>query len=208
MTVPRKFVRIKYSQIRMNHANGHNVRRYKMQTKWKTIKNYENLYMVSNTGKVYSIRYKKVMVARINNSGYYTIELHKNGHRKTCLVHRLVAKAFLSNPKNYLVVNHKDENKLNNTVDNLEWCTIAYNNLYGTKIYRHSVSRGTPCKAYNIKTKVTYLFHSDSQCANYIGTNHSLVRRARIGILKQTHGYVIEQISKDFIATPEMIDLR
>ena len=66
-------------------------------------------------------------------NGYLKVDLCKNGKQKTFTVHRLVATVFISNPKNFPVVNHKDENKLNNNVSNLEWCTVLYNNCYGTR---------------------------------------------------------------------------
>ena len=62
----------------------------------------------------------------------------EEGKSKKALVHRLVAEAFLENPENLPCINHKDENKLNNCVDNLEWCTIAYNNCYGDRLKRVS----------------------------------------------------------------------
>ena len=67
-------------------------------------------------------------------NGYLKVDLCKNGKQKTFTVHRLVATVFISNPKNFPTVNHKDENKLNNNVSNLEWCTVLYNNCYGTRL--------------------------------------------------------------------------
>ena len=113
---------------------------------WKKIKNYENLYEISNHGKVKSVKRiikrkktgnlpikERILKPSINVSGYKTVALSKNDKRKIIPIHRLVAQAFISNPKNLPCVNHKDENKLNNYVDNLEWCTVKYNNNYGTK---------------------------------------------------------------------------
>lgn len=98
---------------------------------WKWIFGYKNLYKISNTGKVKSIRNNKILKPSISQ-GYYFVILQKNGQKKFKQVHRLVAKAFIPNPKRYPVINHKDENKLNNKVSNLEWCTIKYNTNYGT----------------------------------------------------------------------------
>ena len=118
-----------------------------MSEVWKEISGYEGLYEESNLGNVRSldrlIRSKNngniVRKGRIlipfyeEKKGYYQVRLAKNGKNKTFRIHRLVALAFLENPFNYTDVNHKDEIKTNNNVDNLEWCTRKYNNNYGTK---------------------------------------------------------------------------
>ena len=107
-----------------------------MKEIWKDIKGYEGLYQVNNYGKIkslYNYRGKgNILKSRIKKD-YYTIGLRKNNKRKWYSIHRLVAQAFIPNPNNLPVVNHKDENKLNNNVDNLEWCTVAYNNNYGIR---------------------------------------------------------------------------
>ena len=79
---------------------------------------------------------EKILASFLNNKGYSYVVLHKNGKSKTTLVHRLVAMAFIPNPENKPMVNHKDENPLNNCVDNLEWCTASYNANYGTRNQR------------------------------------------------------------------------
>lgn len=77
----------------------------------------------------------------IINSGYVSVNLTKNKIQKKYLLHRLVAEHFLPNPKNYEVVNHKDENRLNNVVFNLEWCDRIYNQKYGTSEQRRIQTR-------------------------------------------------------------------
>lgn len=112
-----------------------------MNEVWKDIKGYEGLYQVSNFGRVKSFRgsakYGKpdemILKGRPINSGYLIVTLYaKNRARKNFQIHRLVADAFIPNPDNLSCVNHKDENKINNCADNLEWCTYQYNNNYGT----------------------------------------------------------------------------
>lgn len=102
-----------------------------MIEQWKTIIDYPD-YEVSNLGRVRSFKFgkEKILSSRIDKDGYLIANLWKNGEQKTCKVHRLVAQAFLPNPNNYPQVNHKDENKQNNCVDNLEWCTNQYNHEY------------------------------------------------------------------------------
>lgn len=100
---------------------------------WKDIKGYEGRYQVSNLGRVWSIISQKYLVGGTNHGGYHSVQLTaKNGKMKREYVHRLVALAFIPNPLGLPQVNHKDENKDNNSVDNLEWCTAKYNNNYGT----------------------------------------------------------------------------
>ena len=116
-----------------------------MKEIWKDISGYEGLYQVSNLGDVRSLNYRrngelKLLKQATNKQGYKQISLYKNGKIKTYKVHRLVAIAFIPNPNNLPVVNHKDENPSNNNVNNLEWCTVAYNNTYGTRTKRASES--------------------------------------------------------------------
>lgn len=111
---------------------------------WKDIEGYKGSYKVSNLGRIKSLdrkdangyRQKGKILKLKNNKGYPIIILCKNGIPRTFRVNRLVAISFIPNPKKYPQVNHKDEIKDNNSVDNLEWCTQKYNNSYGTKIQR------------------------------------------------------------------------
>lgn len=99
---------------------------------WKSISGYGGLYKVSSYGRVCNSQ--KVMKLTVDKRGYFSVGLHKNGKTKTCSVHRLVAQAFLNNPDGLPEVNHKDEDKQNNSVENLEWCTRQYNCTYGNRI--------------------------------------------------------------------------
>ena len=107
-----------------------------MQEIWKDIKNYSN-YQVSNLGNIrrlnkdYRSPKYRYLKSKLEKNGYLRICLSKNSKCKYYNIHRLVAEAFIPNPNNYPIVNHKDENKTNNCVDNLEWCTYKYNNNYG-----------------------------------------------------------------------------
>ena len=103
---------------------------------YKPIQGFPN-YQVSNLGNVKSINYRhtnkeKVLSPSLCN-GYHSVQLYNENGLKKCNIHRLVAEAFIPNPNNYPVVNHKDENKLNNYVENLEWCSQKYNCNYGER---------------------------------------------------------------------------
>jgi hypothetical protein len=101
---------------------------------WKPIEGYEN-YQVSNFGVVKSLKHKKeiILIPYKDIWGYLRVTLCKNGNYKHFKIHRLVAQAFIPNLNNYPQVNHIDENRLNNHVDNLEWCTAKYNSNYGNR---------------------------------------------------------------------------
>lgn len=108
---------------------------------WKDIPGFEGLYQVSNLGRVkrlplgkqYPSRQTHNNIRRVHvKNGYEQVNLSKCNKVKWFAVHRLVALAFLPNPDNFPCVNHKDENKLNNKVENLEWCSRSYNARYGT----------------------------------------------------------------------------
>lgn len=125
-----------------------------MEEIWKDIKGYEGLYQVSNLGRVKSLQHERnngkgfcVVNGRIlkqsrnfskrhNELMYPYVSFHNksNVSSKKIFVHRLVAESFLPNPNNYPCINHKDEDKANNNVNNLEWCTYKYNNKYGTRL--------------------------------------------------------------------------
>lgn len=97
---------------------------------WLPVKGYEGRYSVSNRGDVKSHLTGKLLVQSYNTFGYKQVSLHKSGKQDTKTVHRLVAEAFLPNPNNLPYINHKDEDKTNNDVSNLEWCTHQYNTEY------------------------------------------------------------------------------
>lgn len=107
-----------------------------MKEEFRPIKGYEGLYEVSNLGNVRNVKTGRILKSFDNKRGYLTIRLSKNGKSSKFYIHRLVAEAFISNPNNYPVINHKDEIKTNNSIDNLEWCTQKYNINYGTRAIR------------------------------------------------------------------------
>lgn len=106
----------------------------------KDVVGYEGLYTIDENGKIYGIKRKKFLRTRIDGTGYATVRLCKNGTDTTHMVHRLIAEAFIPNPNHLPFINHKDEVKTNNNIDNLEWCDHKYNCNYGTRNERISKS--------------------------------------------------------------------
>lgn len=135
---------------------------------WRTIQGYEGLYEVSNLGRVRSLdhydslgRLHMGVILKPQLDGrknYLHVSLGRHSMKQ---VHRLVAEAFLDNPDGLPQVNHKDENKTNNTVENLEWCSAKYNNNYGSKVgskrgERHHGAKVTEEMVYEIKRRIVH----------------------------------------------------
>lgn len=114
---------------------------------WKDVTGYEGIYQVSSFGNVRSLdriiynsgsgkycntKGRLLSNNKTNGNGYKIVSLNFNGSSKNQYIHKLVAKSFIDNPNDYPIINHKDENKSNNNISNLEWCTYKYNNNYGT----------------------------------------------------------------------------
>ena len=119
---------------------------------WRDIKDYKNLYQISSLGRVKSLRRtvkskngyrtvnEKILKPRKKRNGYLQLLLSNEGKRTTMLVHRLVCEAFLHNPLNLPQINHKNEIKEDNRVENLEYCDARYNNNFGTRNERAGIS--------------------------------------------------------------------
>lgn len=156
-----------------------------------SVKGYEGIYEVSNLGKVRSLSkyinagngnplrlFKgKILKQYKNKKGYPIVTLCNKGQRKTISVHRLVAMTFIPNPDNLPQVNHKDEDKYNNCVDNLEWCTNEYNAHYGTHYERASKANiNNPKRSIKV-----YQYTVDGQ---FVKEYPSIMEAKRCGFIK------------------------
>jgi hypothetical protein len=170
---------------------------------WRPIPGYEGLYDVSSMGRVRShprvcrklegkvvkdyIFPSRILKQTKNGKGYLHVTLtSKPYERRLSGVHRLVAKAFIPNPDNLPQINHKDENKTNNSVSNLEWCDNRYNSYYGTKDVKM-------CKRvcqYGKDGAYIATFRSAHQAAEAIGLSVSSISAAALGKLKTAGGFV------------------
>ena len=154
---------------------------------WKKINSLEDKYEVSNLGNVKSIYNNRNLTIQHNQTGYCYVVTSVNGKRKNKLVHRLVAEAFLENPKNYPQVNHKDENKRNNNVDNLEWCTAEYNCNHGTFKERLSKSKKTKVKKVSSDGIIT-IYDSVSDAAKMNNVSITAISKCITGVHKTCKG--------------------
>ena len=192
---------------------------------WKDVAGYEGLYQVSSFGRVKSLGHDawhkgRILKQHLDGKGaYFLIALHKNKTKENMLVHRLVTQHFIPNPNNLPQVNHKDENKKNNHVDNLEWCTAEYNMNYGnamkrmietrfknnnvsdmvekckqTKIKNQSYSCEKPVAQYTLNGDFVANYSSATDAEHKTGISRCGIQRCCIGRYKQAKGYIWKYI--------------
>lgn len=169
-----------------------------MDERWKAIKDYEGLYEVSNKGNIRRICKKysegRPVKLQTDKDGYKRVCLCKDNKRKTWIVHRLVADAFIPNPNCFPAVNHKDENKENNNINNLEWCTVRYNNSYHDGAIKRAAKRCKPIKA--IKSGIELKFNSIKDASASLNISHGDISGCLHGAYgrKTCKGYSFEFI--------------
>lgn len=163
---------------------------------WRPVVGYEN-YEVSSLGRVRSLGLDKYHKGKIlkpwfSNKGYPLVDLYKSNKKEHCLVHRLVAIAFIPNPNNLPFINHKDENPKNNRVENLEWCTPKYNSNYGTAIerQRQKLIKAVICTYLKTGKKIKY--PSLTEAEKVTGVNRSSIWKCCNGVYSQSHGFTFE----------------
>lgn len=155
---------------------------------WRDIQEYEGLYQVSSLGRVKSLgkgnsnnSKEKILKLDKNYKGYLQINLYKDGKLKHYRVHRLVANAFIPNPNNYEEINHKDENKENNCVENLEWCNRQYNAEY---------SKAKQVQQYTLDDKLINTFPSTHEIERQLGYSCGNISRCCNGKIKKAYGFI------------------
>lgn len=181
---------------------------------WKDIEDYEGLYQISSYGNVRSLTKKvrcrngkfrtirgKILTPMITKNNYLVVNLWKNNSSKSYLVHRLVAKAFISNPGNKPEVNHKDTHKWNNNVDNLEWNTRSENTIHSYKMklredQRQKISnmnkklKSKKVAQYDLNMNLIKIFPSASEAARYYNYNQSAISECCRGIKKRMYNCI------------------
>ena len=166
---------------------------------WKDIEGYEGLYQISNKGRVKSLKWGKERILRpgINGSGYYFIGLYNDGVSKQFQLHRLVAQAFIPNPENKPQVNHLDENKKNNCIENLEWATAKENLNYGTRNERAGYSLSIPLFQYSKSGEFIREWPGALEVERVLGINNKNINSCCKGKRKSAGGFVWRYKEKD-----------
>ena len=152
----------------------------------KDVVGYEGIYGITSCGKVWSYRNECFLKPKVNKGGYLQVNLHKNGKYKSYVIHRLVSEAYLPNPNNLPQINHRDENKTNNCLQNLEWCNASYNTNYGTRNEKISNSRKKPVLQFDLNGN----FIREWECASDVGKEvQSHICQCLKGKYKTAYGY-------------------
>lgn len=162
----------------------------KTKETWKPITDYVGLYEVSSEGRVRNVKTGKILKPKNNRRGYLFVGLHKNGAVKNRYIHRLVAQAFIPNPNKLPEVNHKDEIKANNNLDNLEWVSHRDNSNYGKRNERISKSMSKPIVQIDLSTGLIIKTYPSTTIATRVtGINYDTITKAARGKYKSAGGY-------------------
>jgi len=169
---------------------------------WKDIQGYEKLYQISNFGRVKSLNYnhtrkEQILKPHKDKGGYLRVDLCKDGKRNGKLIHRLVAQMFLENPNNLPCINHKSEDKTDNSVNNIEYCDYKYNNNYGTHQERCAKARlnhpklSKKVNQYSLDGK-TFIqsFHSAMEIQRQLGFANTHISDCCLGKRKTAYGFI------------------
>lgn len=187
---------------------------------WKAIRNYEGYYEVSDTGlvrgvdriivdkngKTFRHRGKEMKLSqtkgRAGSVGYLVVNLHKRGVSQVCLVHNLVASAFVKNPNNFPTVNHKDGDKTNNNVENLEWASYSENNIHALR-NKLRQPRGNPILQKTIDGQVLNQYKSTCEAARIAGISIGTISHCLNHRTNSAGGFVWEKLSESVTTIPQ-----
>jgi hypothetical protein len=184
---------------------------------WKDVKGYEGLYQVSNLSRVKGLNRfvdtkngycknikERILTLGVGSNGYWKVSLNKNNHTEVTMIHRIICNAFIPNPENKLCVNHKDGNKLNNSIENLEWCTYSENSIHAfrTGLKKPPMLGKFGKEHSNSKIIFQYskdgifinLFHGAGEAERATGIRQKNIWAACYGTLNTAGGYVWKNI--------------
>jgi len=150
------------------------------------------LYQVSNLSRVRRKKSGRVL-SPFSAKGYLAVVLWSGGIQHGFTIHRLMAQVFIPNPNNYPQINHKDENPLNNSIDNLEWCTAKYNMNYGTRTQRAAEKTSTPVVQKTKNGEEIKTYKSQAQAGRETGVLGSHISQCVNGKRKSTGGFIWER---------------
>ena len=174
---------------------------------WKPVVGYEKYYEVSNLGRVRSkncerkiaggilrVFYGKELTQFVAPDDYYVVRLTLDGKRKEKKVHRLVAEAFIPNPLNRPVINHKNENKRDNRVENLEWCSVRYNLRYGTTQRRRVEKISDPIRQYTTDGRYVRTYVSIQAAARCTRLPITCIYNVVAGKKESYKGFIFQKV--------------
>ena len=152
------------------------------------IEGFDN-YEVSNLGKVRNIKSGRVLKPRLDKDGYLTHCLYGHDKRKFLFLHRIIATAFIDNPEGKPCVNHIDENKLNNDLSNLEWCSVRENLIHGTRTKRAAEKHFKKVIQLDLNDNILNVFESIKQAERETGALARHISACCNGRIKSSGGF-------------------
>ena len=158
--------------------------------KLRDIKGYEGKYMISDDGQVWSNYKKGFLKPSERSGGYLFVNLCKDGIQKHYNIHRLVAEAFIPNPNDLPIINHKDENKHNNCASNLEWCDYSYNNTYGNRIEKINQKISHKTYQYDLDGNLIAVWPSQQEASRQLNISSGNINDVIKGRRKTIHNFI------------------
>ena len=177
-----------------------------MKEIYMPIENYEDTYAVSNLGRVKNIKTGRILKPYKNNKGYMLVHLYKNGIEKKYLVHRLVITAFKANPDNKFEVNHRNEDKTDNRLNNLEWISHKDNCNFGTRNERSATTKKANGDYEKLASKYSIpvycitnntVYKSAREASRQLNISQPSITACCKGQYKQIKGYKFEYYNQE-----------
>lgn len=160
---------------------------------FKDIPGFEGHYAATSCGRIWSHKSQKFLKPTSNGAGYLVVNLSKEGKIYRFYVHRLVGLTYLPNPDNLPQINHKDENKQNNNINNIEWCDCQYNINYGEHNKKSSESRKQPVYC----VELDRVFDSAKQAGEELGISRANISSCLAGRRLSVGGYHWQRVQKN-----------
>lgn len=160
-----------------------------VKTEWRTVQECDR-YEVNQFGEIRHKKRKHILAPRLNSGGYGYVGFKINGKLKNFAIHRIVANAFIPNPNGYSEVNHKDYNRLNNCVDNLEWVTSSNNKQHAYQKEANHVARGKSVEQYTKTGQYVATYQTVSEAARAMGCCIAAISNCCLGRTKTSQGFL------------------
>lgn len=158
------------------------------KTEWRQVKEHPN-YEVNQFGEIRHKKRKQILKPRSNNGGYQYVNFKVDGKNTNFAVHRIVANAFIPNPNGYTEINHKDYDKTNNCVDNLEWVTSKQNKQHAYLKEENHISRGKAVEQYDLDGNYIKTYQTISHAAKEMNCSISAISNCCLGRSKTSQGF-------------------